>query len=82
MQFLGFQPKLPSTILQSKHKPKIQNLKKLHHVVTKKDTRGMANDDTLLPTKKVRWKDNAETITATKKNRNDLNRLSNLISLA
>ena len=41
-----------------------------YDVATKEDSRGIANEATLLSTKKVRWKDNAETITATKKNRN------------
>ena len=59
-------------ILRSNDRPKILNLRKIqdtYDVVTKKDTRGMANEDTLLSTKEVRWNDNAETITATKMNR-------------
>ena len=63
---------LPPTIRRSKDRPKIQDPKKIkdtYDVVTEV-TRGMANEATLLSTKKVRWKDNANTITATKMDRN------------
>ena len=66
---VGVHPKLPPTILWSKDRPKIQDPEKIqdtYDMVTKEDTRGMANEATLLSTKKVRWKDNA---TATKKDR-------------
>ena len=47
---VGLQPKLLPTILRSKDRPKIQNLRKIqdtYDVVTKKDTRIMANEATL-----------------------------------
>ena len=65
---VGLQPKLLSTILWFKDKPKIKNLKKIqdtYDVVTKNDTGDMANEANLLSTKKVRWKDKAKTIMAT-----------------
>ena len=40
-------------------------------MMTKEDTRGIANEALLLLTKKVRWKYNAQTRMATKKHRND-----------
>ena len=61
-------------ILQLKGRPKIQNLKKIQ------DTYDMAEGDditdtiiiyNLLPIKKIRWKDIAETNSATKKNGKD-----------
>ena len=39
-------------------------------MAAKEDTIGIANEATLLLTKKVRWKDNVKTIMATKKHRN------------
>ena len=60
-------------IRRSKDRPNIQDPKKIkdtYDVVTEEDTRGMANEATLLSTKKVRWKDNANTMTATKMDRN------------
>ena len=68
MKIVGLQQKLPPMILQSKDRPKIRNLQDTCDVVQKKDTRGTGIEDNLLPVKKVRWKDNADTISATKKN--------------
>ena len=70
---VGIPMKLLPTILQSKDRPKIQDPEKIqdtYDMATKEDTRCIANEATLLLTKKVRWKDNAETIMATKKQRN------------
>ena len=64
---------MPPSILWSKDRPKIQDPQKIqdtYDMVTKEDTKGMANEATLLPTKKVRWKDNTKIIKATKKDRN------------
>ena len=71
-KIVGLQTKLPPTIERSKDRPKIQNLRKIqdsYDVVTREDTRGMAKETTLSSTKKERWKDDADTITATKMNR-------------
>ena len=65
MTTVGLKQKLPPTILQSKDGPKIQNLNKIqdtYDVVEKEDTRDTGIEDILLLIKKVRWKDNADTI--------------------
>ena len=67
---VGLHPIFPPTILKSKDRLNIQNLKKIHdtyNVVEKKYTRGTGIEDNLLPTNKVRWKDNVDTMTANKK---------------
>ena len=51
--------KMSQMILQHKDRPKIQDTKKIqdtNDVVTKNDSGGMANNNTLLMTKKVKWK--------------------------
>ena len=51
---------MPPTILQCKDIQKILDTGKIqdtNDVVIKEDTGGIANKDTLLLTKKVRWKD-------------------------
>ena len=52
--------KMAPTILRCKDRQKIQDTRKIQNandVVVKKDIRGIANEDTLLLTKKVIWKD-------------------------
>ena len=61
---VGLPVKFLPSALRYKDRPKIQDPKKIqdtYHVVTKKDSRGLANEDTLLSSKKVRWKDNTKT---------------------
>ena len=51
-------------ILQSKDRPKIRNLNKIQDtcdVVEIEDTRHTGIEGNLLPIKKVKWKDNADT---------------------
>ena len=70
----GFEQKLLPTILQYKDRPKIQKLNKIqdtYDVVRKEDTRDTGIEDNLLQTKKVRWKDNADTISTTTKDGKD-----------
>ena len=74
MTIVGLQQELPPTILQSKDRPKIQNLNKFqdtHDMVEKEDTRGTGIENNLQPIKKVRWKDDADTISATEKDGQD-----------
>ena len=52
--------KMPPTILQPKDGQQIQDTGKIqdaNDLVIKEDTRDIAKEDTLLLTKKVRWKD-------------------------
>ena len=56
---------LPPTILQFNDRPKTRKFNKIqdtYDVVRKEDTRDTGIEDNLLPTKKARWKDNADTI--------------------
>ena len=64
LQGVGIPVEFLPSALRYKDRPKIQDPKKIqdtYDVVTKKDTRCLANEDTLLLSKKVRWKDNTNT---------------------
>ena len=73
MMNLGIKQKMAPTISWLKDRPKIQNLNKIqdtYDVVEGDDTMDTIDTDNLLPIK-VRWKDIAETDSATEKDGKD-----------